>query len=1642
MLRNLPRLGRWVRTDYLDIYQQCTKDLCSPPLRLVGGSTSLLETAKQLEAPICVLRKSNDVFWVWSHHVWHSIDCEQFTSFSTPVFTDLSCLIPIPNVAYCCFNNSTFVNWRKQPQRSLQIHRRSVSELSRWRFGQRVQLHSNLVRAKISSKSNDCTDCHTADTACPPTYKPFQPSIACETLTAMTARRPPRISDYNNEVQLGDSDSTPENDNQTRSNLSSHLTGSPVKALSPYPSTAVHPLLTDFGPVSASQYFREALDKLRAESLNKGKGNERAASPMRAQPRCRIPQSTRRKHKTVFDDDDSEDEPDEILATGDEASMLTDSRGLDRFKTGAWSEDEDVELSVSRIRGRRGLFRARSRGNSYGDLFAQPPSRKNPTFTAQPLDSPLLASTVQPCASRLSNTSAFSQPSEDHDIMPSIEDPATNDVPAPGNASCDCEILCLCGANQPRSDLPLESPLQPTKRRTRSNPAKSWLGKPRGSPSKNKALAFVSGRLSAAASAPTGASADLKSRKPTRAQDFEEHASEKRKSWRPGGEEDVSDDDSDLSEAGSTSYLSASGGVRHRQPEGQPHFRSAAAGNLVGNPSPQIKSSQPLHVAASTTQSIAEALDGINAEISADLYNNSNRPLARRAASTRNQEVRTRALSAHGDEENLLSTHLLFEDSEDEDTQILDLRRRIRLSRSLFRSPPRRRALRSFQHNNSAIGIENIPSDSFSPRHRVSSSVTRSSIAQRPSLNAPPASMSFDYGALIPQQLPKDILPRHSDTQYHAGKRQKATPRSMEDPIIPRNNGFGRADKINNANAAMAVAMSKFPALDRELSHPLRTRDLSPLQSSPNDPPDCPLGLDGRGWPNDLPIDIIIMITRYLSHQDVRSLRLVNSTFESILAPVIFRNVVTKFGKSMFDVNLGNWERKPPEGSIFEKYGMEIHKFGISFEVDLEGLQSAKPKVIQNTQSSWWGKYTWPVPVYPRFKPLEKLENLADHLHLLRGAFKNLKNVSELALCVDSGHGWLNGPDMSDLAVWKFRCSQGHKVFSKTFQAEDKWHQYGRNELFKWAQINSINEAIKSMSYNSHMDQSIPESQFLKSVAIRDFDSYAVESEQPDADPERHTGGTVPQMNPNPFNAQHQQMFQQAGVPAPNWVWGAPPLVLNHMNIVPNPANVHLINHVTMRGVYDSRGRQHPRGRIKKGEVTQPQWPIIYNGYNVTAETGGHCTFVQNKLADPRVFPIQPGHLTEAQAQWLMETVWAQRAFLSAYTTAILTHKENFKHVHSLHIAKISSGLLPSLEQRELWQALPNLRTLKVLVSPDWRTEYTPGDQSFQSSMLISPVQASIKFADFLHRYVSRIEHLSTLTIGFVGGGEHATGLLARNQHVLPAPVTSDPRSWLTDHVTKANLNTMIAFNHIKNLTIENAWLSPFMLEGFMKKSKDTSLRRLTLDSVSLTSVNSQRTNTPMTTLEDGLKPEYPPAAWLQERLPTEHCWPAVIDRLTPGVTFSQLRYDAGLIDPIQVPPPEPTFRGNVEKLTFKSCGYVKISGIPQSDFNQNGLVMPNTSPRDHGLTARETLLRESRSLGEMYGNATASVMMREKDSQGHEWFGLGRLTQCIHPIEKRVLEEAWHMTFGWGNDVERFGAVEDGCFEGGTGRFSGVVTK
>jgi hypothetical protein len=94
-LRNLLRRGRWVRTDYLDIYQQYPERPLLSSIAFRWRITSLLNCQATRNNECASCRRQMIVFFVWSHHVWHSIDCEHFTYLSTPVFTDLSCLIPI-----------------------------------------------------------------------------------------------------------------------------------------------------------------------------------------------------------------------------------------------------------------------------------------------------------------------------------------------------------------------------------------------------------------------------------------------------------------------------------------------------------------------------------------------------------------------------------------------------------------------------------------------------------------------------------------------------------------------------------------------------------------------------------------------------------------------------------------------------------------------------------------------------------------------------------------------------------------------------------------------------------------------------------------------------------------------------------------------------------------------------------------------------------------------------------------------------------------------------------------------------------------------------------------------------------------------------------------------------------------------------------------------------------------------------------------------------------------------------------------------------------------------------------------------------------------------------------------------------------
>lgn len=766
------------------------------------------------------------------------------------------------------------------------------------------------------------------------------------------------------------------------------------------------------------------------------------------------------------------------------------------------------------------------------------------------------------------------------------------------------------------------------------------------------------------------------------------------------------------------------------------------------------------------------------------------------------------------------------------------------------------------------------------------------------------APIPFDYSQVVPQSIPKSFIKAFSDSARKQKSQPVAAAAELQDPIVSHSTSTtattpppptttsllsGRKSK----DGAVRLAMEAFPRVLQSPSPPLHVGPEAKLSSKADLEPSYPDGLDCFN------ADLWLSVTQYLSTRDVGNLRLVNTQICEALSSIQFRNVVINFDKPFFDNNDGGWNGKStdlPPNSMFQKYGDNLNQFGIAFEYDMTGLSNAKAKVIEREENAWFGKFTWPTEQYPRFPELQKLEDLVDHNRpLLKEAFRYVTKASELGLCIDSGHGWLEGPDISDMALLDRRASRGGKIFGKTFRGVDVLDKLCRDEYFKWAQKNTINEAVKYViqTRSPSKPATLTEIRALQNTVVREMDSFRFQHEQHDFDPESHVGGAPGSITP------------VAGNPNALVHWAA------HFN----PALHHPAAHYSRT----TSGRQ-------AAKVKPSQWPLIFNGHNIAADMGGHCAFVQNRTAPPINACLRPCALTEAQAQWLMETVWAQRAFLSSYTTAIITNKTNFKNIHTLRISKLSSGLLPSLEQKEFWTSLPSLEKLQMLISPDWRQEHVTGDRCHQTSMLIPPHKAAQRFTEFLKLYVIPIESLHGLTIGYVGGGEHAVGIFARNQHVLPAPIVDDPTGWLLHDEKPNHRAALTKFEHIRDLKFENCWFSPTMLDEFMYQSRDTSLHSLTLDSVSLLTRHDPSLEQPLATGGSNLRCHHEPGEWIQEQIPSGATWTQVLDNITPGATLLDLKYDAGLIDEKLRPKPPKPFRGHIQKINLRSCGYVKIT--------------------------------------------------------------------------------------------------------------------
>lgn len=893
----------------------------------------------------------------------------------------------------------------------------------------------------------------------------------------------------------------------------------------------------------------------------------------------------------------------------------------------------------------------------------------------------------------------------------------------------------------------------------------------------------------------------------------------------------------------------------------------------------------------------------------------------------------------------------------------------------------------------------------------------------------------YPYHYIVPELLSRAILTHDpsGSPAFHPGVSVKSAENSPGDGTI--HNSLWRRKSLQ-----------LFPrSLPPSSTIPPHQFGLSALSGDPSGGKNKSATISLATFNTDLWLDV----ANYLCTSDIKNLRLTCKSIAASLSEIQLRNVVVNFGESLFRGAGNSGDVKGsvlPLDSMFHMHGHNFNQFGIAFEYDLHGLTHATPKVIEREQDAWFGKFTWPTKEYPRFPALQAAEDLVDNNSpLLKEAFKYITKASELGLCIDSGHGWLEGPDISDLTLYDQRASRGSKMFGKTFQGEDVWHTFGRNEYFKWAQQNTINAITRHLLNTAlpNKQAATEELRFIDNLAVREMESFTVQRDQPDFDIAAHVGGTPGSQATNPAHF-------------------IPPV-----NMQQGHANMILAIHAAARNnqLHRNRGRTARSTQLSE-EIQTSQWPLIFNGVNLAAEVGGHCGFIQSQTGSPKSCQLRPGSLTESQAQWLMETLWAQRAFLSAYTTAIITNKHNFANIHTFRISKLSSGLLSSLEQKEFWSSLPGLRKLEILLSPDWRQEHTTGDRGFQKTMAIPPHKAARRFTKFLRSFVVHLERLHSLTIGYADGGEHAVGMFARNQHVLPAPIVDNPADWLTTTSRSGITPNITKFDHIRDLEFENCWLSPKMLKEFMDQSCDTSLHSLTLNSVSLLTSHDPSIDQPQTTITSNLQCQFPREMWAKEIIPTGATWTQILDVITPGVTLHEHKDKMGLSDEDMQPKPEKSFRGHIQKIHIKSCGYVRItlpSNIKATTFHQFSAVTHAIAPSDSGIRYRKDYFTTGRAMGVTdvilrsddirgAGNASrwtnendldnGSFMMSKLGPKGVPYPWLGTLTQCVHPIEQRILEEAWGMKFGWGDTLDRWAAVEDGFYEGGTGRFSGTLQR
>lgn len=770
------------------------------------------------------------------------------------------------------------------------------------------------------------------------------------------------------------------------------------------------------------------------------------------------------------------------------------------------------------------------------------------------------------------------------------------------------------------------------------------------------------------------------------------------------------------------------------------------------------------------------------------------------------------------------------------------------------------------------------------------------------------------------------------------------------------------------------------PDTKRHIQHARACRSLSqtptakrapPPASERGNNPSLPAGtvpeVSRTSWPPDVvPVELFEMITRTLSPKDIRNMRLVCKEFDSKSSPTLFKEVVVPFTAELYDMieddasarmnkgkgkgkarangvpsNLSDFnsyeahedtiycrkssDRKEKHGlRVFQGFGPHMNKFGIRFEVTEYDLAMAPAKQNNHKQvDAYHGEYEWPPPGYPRFGRLARLESSADETPRMTAALATLINVREIGLSLDSGLGFLGGPDRSHHDMIFDRPLP---VFDEGSTAQ-RPHTDGATQF--WSSLRQSRDTFTSST-------DFAQERLLTCIL------------------DNGRGG-LPTVSTNDYDAKEYDDTTLWPTIKANGILGGTDLT------------------TPIRGVFYTTNEKQKDEPANMHQIS---------------------------------IPLSPFNLTEQQKQWILETGWAQSAFLDTYILALSDNPQVFHQVTKITISKISSGLLQKLDRSVFWSALPNAEDVTLLVSPDWRT-VGKDDASDADLPMIAPSCTVNTFRGVVHR-VSLLGHIKRLRIGYTDGGEYGKGMYGRNQNLMPAPIT------VTEQLLDEHPD-VLSLDNIEDLTLVNCWLTPQMLKYLtnLPTFASASEKFLTLDSVSLTA-NTKLERADAFTIKLGVV--------VHEF--REGSWPAIINDLAqlvqPKFPEPEIFDPRGMPTVVeQEPLPAP-----YKKFTFNSCGYTRLR-TDVGVFDQSAL---NFDDGDDDDDARFLARQWFRRRGERIG----PHMLISIDGF------LGKIQPRMPKDEIKVLR-VWGLEIGWpkGKGEE---ALYDGCVKGGEGRFSGCI--